>query len=76
MTNKPPSWGPDVAACNWQDVICDVNGNVTNIIWGGLGLGGIVNLTLLPQGLVMFYLSMNSFTDTPDLHRCQKGCRT
>ena len=61
MTNKPSSWRPDVAACNWQGAVCNTAGSVTRIALYGLGLGGSANLTMLPQGLTYFYLAGNNF---------------
>ena len=53
MTNKPPSWRPDVAACDWYNngqPLCNAAGSVTNIYWYSLGLGGSPTSRCSPRG--------------------------
>ena len=77
MTNKPPSWRPDVAACNWQGAFCNTAGSVTEIAWyGGLGLGGSANLTMLPQGLTYFHLENNNLTGVAEFAFLPRGLLT
>ena len=75
ITNKPPSWSSDNAACNWQGAYC-VNDNVTEIQWYGFGLAGSANLTMLPQGLTDLGLSTNNLTGVPDLASLPQGLET
>ena len=76
MTNKPPSWRPDVAACDWYNngqPLCDATGSVTSIKWYTLGLGGSANLTMLPQGLMFFNLYNNKLTGVAELTSLPQG---
>ena len=76
MTNKPPSWRPDVAACDWYNngqPLCNAAGSVTGIHWEGLSLGGSANLKMLPQGLTSFSLYTNNLTGVAELAFLPQG---
>ena len=76
MTNKPPSWRPDNAACNWQGAVCAATGSVNHIVWYHLGLGGSANLTMLPQGLTFLTVYKNNLTGVVDLTSLQQGLQS
>ena len=70
---KDPSWSITVSPCQWKGVGCDANGNVTQIAWYSLELGGFPNLATLPPGLLLMSLNQNGFIGVPDLTALPPG---
>ena len=59
MENVHPSWVITTPACEWKDVYCDANGRVDQVLWGNMGISGVVEWGTLPYSVRKLNLGCN-----------------